>query len=467
MKKTVSALLAVILGACIFAGCTGAKSYMKDVYGDYENLAQNSISYDSDMTQMKTFGVKENKNNITVDLGKECVFNTITLNENGASVTKFAIYASNDKEENYKFIFQGDTISAGRVCYVGDMVYRYIRIIVVESSKEDYTISNIGVYYNKSTSADKLRVNSYLVVNSISETSDFSMLKGVTDTIFFGMANLNEKGEIYFADDNGTVDESVYARKLEILKNNIAKIGKKINIVVDIHLPYGDDNAHIQKMMDTNLETTIQSISAFVNKYGFDGYDIDYEYPYKSKEWKIYNQFLRRIKQAMPDKILSLATSGWAMKFDKDVIKLIDRVELMVYDDFDSHGYHATFTSVLNNVEKAIDKGFSPSQIDIGVPFYSRPLDGHAYWGSYSQFAEQLGRFDNIAYYNGFDHQGKPMASPQYFNSYQTIADKTAFAIDAGLGGIMIWHMSCDLNYENELSLFRAINQTKQEKQTV
>lgn len=466
MKKIISAVLVTLLSVGMFSGCTGARSYLKDVYEGYENLAQNSVSYDVNMKQMRTFGIKENKNNITVDLGKECAFNTITLTENGSSVTKFSIYASNKKEDDYKFIFQGDTVSAGRVCYVGDMTYRYLRIIVVESSKEDFSISNIGVYNNnKSATAKNLRVNSYLVASSITAESDFSMLEGITDIIFFGIACLNEKGDIYFADDNGEVQESVYAEKLNILKSNIAKSGKDINIVVDIHLPYGDDNAKIKEMMSQNLDNTIKNITDFVEKYDFDGYDIDYEYPYKSKEWKLYNQFLRRIKQAMPNKILSLATAGWAMKFDKDVIPLIDRVELMVYDDFDSHGYHASFTSVLNNVEKALDKGFSPSQIDLGVPFYSRPLNGHTYWGSYAQFAEQLGKYDNIAYYNGFDHQGKPMASPQYFNSYQTIADKTAFAIDANLGGLMIWHMSCDLNYKNELSLFRAINQTKQAKQ--
>ena len=40
----------------------------------------------------------------------------------------------------------------------------------------------------------------------------------------------------------------------------------------------------------------------------------------------------------------------------------------------------------------------------------------------------------------------------------------SAFAIDAGLGGIMIWHMNCDLPYDNELSLFRAIKDTKTDK---
>ena len=57
------------------------------------------------------------------------------------------------------------------------------------------------------------------------------------------------------------------------------------------------------------------------------------------------------------------------------------------------------------------------------------------------------------------------MTAPQYLNSAQLIADKTSFAIDAGLGGIMIWHMTCDLPYDNEFSLFKSINDTKTAKQ--
>ena len=43
------------------------------------------------------------------------------------------------------------------------------------------------------------------------------------------------------------------------------------------------------------------------------------------------------------------------------------------------------------------------------------------------------------------------------FNSVQMIKDKTAFANDYGLGGVMVWHYTCDVPYEDDLSLFKAI----------
>ena len=43
------------------------------------------------------------------------------------------------------------------------------------------------------------------------------------------------------------------------------------------------------------------------------------------------------------------------------------------------------------------------------------------------------------------------------FNGVQIIKDKTAFAHDYGLGGVMVWHYTCDVPYEDDLSLFKAI----------
>ena len=150
----------------------------------------------------------------------------------------------------------------------------------------------------------------------------------------------------------------------------------------------------------------------------------------------------------------------------KDVIKIIDRAEVMLYDMFTAHGYHSIFPVTVNGIDKMLKGGFVPNQLDLGVPFYSRPTNRLTYWGNYNQFEGKLDKYTNLIYFNDFDHSGNPMTAPQYINSVQMISDKTAFAIDRSLGGIMVWHMTCDLPYSNELSLFRAINDTKAAKQS-
>lgn len=466
--KLLSVLLCVVLITSLFSACSpNGKAIMSDIYANYDNLAKASVTIKPDGKEISSFklsGKAEENNYVTVDLGKKTDFNTVVLKENGKRVTLFEIYASNDKDKNYTFLYQSDCIEGGHTCYVGDVSYRYLRIFVNEASGK-FKLYDIGVYNIKSEKAKNLRVNSYLIVNDISEKTDFSILDALTDIILFGTAKFDAKGNIIFVDGDGNqIDEKVYADKIAILKN--ATKGKEINLICDIAMPYGNDNADIISMLsEENVDNTVKNIKAFVDKYDFDGFDMDYEFPNSKNEWKLFNAFLRKIDNVLGDKILSLAVAPWDLQFDEDVIKIIDRAEVMLYDMFTAHGYHSIFPVTVNGINKMLQGGFNSKQLDLGVPFYSRPTNKLAYWGNYNQYDGKLDKYTNLIYFNDFDHDGNPMTAPQYINSYQMISDKTAFAVDADLGGIMIWHMTCDLPYDNELSLFRAINETKNLKQ--
>ena len=470
MKK-IKAVFCIILSltavVSLFSSCgEHGRKIMNDVYSQYDNLADSIEVTDMDGKTASSFSLKgkqEETRYVTVDLLEQKDFNTVVLKESGKNVTLFEIYASNDKDKDYKFLYQSDCIEGGHTCFLGDISYRYLRIFVNQSSG-GYNLNGLGVYNIKKENAGELRVNTYLVAENISEDMDASMLECVTDIIVFGTAKFTAQGGICFVDGSGeSVDEKYYADKINILKEKTA--GKNINLICDIAMPYGNDNADIISMLSEEyVDATVENIRAFVEKYGFDGYDMDYEFPNSKTEWKQYNEFLRRLDKAIPDKIISLAIAPWDLRFDDDVLEIIDRAEVMLYDMFTAHGYHSIFAVTANGVKKAIDGGFDKSKIDLGVPFYSRPTNKLGYWGDYKQFESSLDRFTNLIYFNDFDHSGSPMTAPQYINSVQMIADKTAFAVDAGLGGIMIWHMSCDLPYDNELSLFRAIYETKQAK---
>lgn len=462
----VVAMTACLIIACALclAGCNSGKSIVKETYDSYDNLASGANYYNADNEQVKKFSLKGTdpwNGYITVDLKEVKSFNTIVLKEKGKKVTLFSIYAGNENGTDYNLIYQSDTVEDGKVCYVGDINYRYLRIMVACADGK-FELTDIGIYNIAKKDAD-LRVNAYVVAKSLSENSNLSMLNGVTDVIFFGTATFTENGDIVFLDDAGNdIGEAFYAEKLAILKGAIGD--KDIGISVDIHLPYGDNNAKIDKLMGENKDKTVANLMTFLNKYGFDGYDVDYEYPANQSQWKVFNNFLRAVDEALGNKTLSIATSGWANNIDKDVVKMIDRVELMLYDHFDKHGYHSSFADTMRDINKLTSIGFDRKQIDIGVPFYSRPINGYAFWGDYSEYHKQLGKYNNLVNDNRYDHGNMPLNSPQYFNSYQMIADKTAFAIDAGLGGMMIWHMTCDVSFDNELSLTRAMFETKNAK---
>ena len=471
MKKWVKFLalvMAVVTAVTVLLGCSAnGKSIMNETYSKYDNLAANAKYIKSDGKIRKSFKLKgkmEENNFITVDLNKTTDFNTVVLQERGKKVTLFQIYGSNDKDKDYKFLYQSDCIEGGHTCFLGDVSYRYLRIFVNQSSGR-YRLYNIGVYNIKSKNANKMRVNSYLVANEVNEKTDFSMVDALTDIIVFGTAKYTKDGNIIYVDNEGKeIDKSVYAEKINIIKKKTE--GKNINLICDIAMPYNDNNADIISMLsDSNVDKLVSNIKAFVTEYGSDGYDMDYEFPNSKNEWKMFNNFLRKLDAAIPDKIISLAVAPWDLQFDDDVIPIIDRAEVMLYDMFTAHGYHSIFPVTVNGIKKMLKGGFKAEQLDLGVPFYSRPTNKLAYWGNYNQFEGKLDRYTNLIYFNDFDHDGNPMTAPQYINSVQMISDKTAFVADAGLGGIMIWHMTCDLPYNNKLSLFKAISDTKSEKQ--
>lgn len=56
----------------------------------------------------------------------------------------------------------------------------------------------------------------------------------------------------------------------------------------------------------------------------------------------------------------------------------------MAYDMFDDRGDHSAFyTSAYECVSKLSKKGIDLKRFDLGIPFYSRPVNGDSFWGNY------------------------------------------------------------------------------------
>lgn len=133
----------------------------------------------------------------------------------------------------------------------------------------------------------------------------------------------------------------------------------------------------------------------------------------------------------------------------KEAIDALDQIEIMSYDLFDNDGNHSSFASgAVQPVEYFLDKGFKPEQINLGLPFYARPKDGSGIWINYDNPEyTPVDRFQN--YSNGM-----------WFSGTQMTMDKTAYAIEKGLGGMMIFTATEDVEYSSDLSLLKSIRTT-------
>lgn len=172
----------------------------------------------------------------------------------------------------------------------------------------------------------------------------------------------------------------------------------------------------------------------FVNQYGLDGVDIDWEYPDPGASANNYVTLMTQLSTEMHNrgKLLTgaIVGSGGASILNS-AFTLVDFYNLMAYDynNFD----HSTYTYASQSVSYWRGRGLPASKTVLGVPFYGRPT-----WESYAQL---VARGAN-PYADVFDNVG--------YNGITTIKQKTNLAFDQG-SGVMIWELSQDATGANSL----------------
>ena len=341
--------------------------------------------------------------------------------------------------------------------------YRFCAFETVETDKltveikGDAAVKSVKVSFKQNENKD-FRVTSYFVSQSITAPNSINpeVFDVVTDAIVFGCITFDENAEI-------KVDTSLLEPALTNVRNAIGN--RNVNVYVNILGPGSDSGItdwneqmanqakkHSKAFKTRKLEGQIAEI---LEKYNLDGIFFDYEYPIEKEAWNDFSRFLIRLNRAT-DKKIGLAVAQWDLGMSYSAMKVIDLVELMQYDLFDSEGNHSSMTSAVNGYNAVKDNLIPKEKVDLGVPFYGRPADGGAYWYNYNEYADKLADID----YTETD-QGKT-----YFNSWQTIYDKTAYAMSRGLGGMMVWHYSCDVyDINSDLSLFGAMMDCIEDRQ--
>ncbi|ENN79266.1 hypothetical protein YQE_04301, partial [Dendroctonus ponderosae] len=249
----------------------------------------------------------------------------------------------------------------------------------------------------------------------------------------------------------------------------------------------------------TKRATFIASALSWVQTYGLDGFDLDWEYPARrdstnsaDKEnlsllvqefYEVFNPLGLLITAAV-----SVTPSSVDISYDVPVLsQYLDFINLMLYDfhgSWDTEAYHNAplySTSKLIGTEYAdysvnacvhgwIERGASPAKLALGVPFYGRTTvlssssntapgsaststGGAA--GPYTATSGFLGYNEIVEKFNAGgwttawdDEQQVPYAySGTTWLSYDdedSIALKVEYAKSLGLGAIMIWSIETE-----------------------
>ncbi len=334
--------------------------------------------------------------------------------------------------------------------------YRFCAFKTLKTDKLEITVNGYAKIKSISVSRKTadcagFRVTSYFVSQYINTPGSVNpdVFDVVTDAILFGCVTFDRSGEL-------VVDKALLEPSLANLRQAVGE--RNVNIYINVLGPDADsgipdwydqmDNKaakHSEAFKSGKLES---SITALLDEYGFDGIFFDYEYPIKNKYWNDFSRFIVKLDK-LTDKKIGLAVASWDIGLSKAAVDCVDMLEVMQYDLFDEQGNHSSFTQAVVGYEDCRDYFIPLEKADIGLPFYGRPVNRGALWYNYRDYVDLLGKSVDYAdtAEGGF-----------YFNSWQTVYDKTAYSISRGLGGMMVWHYSCDVyDVNSEYSLFGAM----------
>jgi len=190
----------------------------------------------------------------------------------------------------------------------------------------------------------------------------------------------------------------------------------------------------------------VKSVTDVLMDRKLNGLDIDWEYPQSPADWKGYIRLLQQFQKAFSSRQLSLSiTIAPGRDLPEDAWKAVDFIQLMSYD----YGQqHSTLKQARQDIQTFLGRNIPAEKIILGVPFYGRNVSDRKAM-TYARIVDRFQPAETVDEVDGI-----------YFNNLQTIRQKTAAALEAGLGGVMIWEIGQDT--ANETSLLKAIADTVQ-----
>jgi len=211
----------------------------------------------------------------------------------------------------------------------------------------------------------------------------------------------------------------------------------------------GEDVA--AKIVASNVDAFVASLTDLVTRYELDGIDVDIEGHNVSST---YEPFVLKLSAALPaDKLLTVAVATWnGDDFSSAALAEYDFVNIMSYDHYGTWseaGEHSSLAETESELAYWVDeRGIPADKVVLGVPFY-----GYC-WGCEAEpiamtYQAILSAYPEAKTLDWISSGGAQLS----FNSAATIATKAELA--KSYGGIMIWELGQDATGND--ALFKVI----------
>ncbi|MGN0532321.1 MAG: glycoside hydrolase family 18 protein [Eubacterium sp.] len=404
-----------------------------------------------------------NNSVVEIELSKTSAFNTAVIKEMGNQVQYFRLQALVDGQ--WITFYQSEKIQDLRLCSFDAVTTDRIRLSIDKFRSNDTPakIKSIELYNEPLRKADNFEATVYQRLDGdvpteiLAKGEDYArnyakFYDVYTTVIVFAAISWDENGNINY----GEKGEKNFAQEISALKKIIALRSNQSHqvklIITGLADGTGGDHGGVNAFMENNWEKVADGIAELVNKYNFDGVDIDWEYPQTGDDWKRFDSFIAKIDDAMnngkDEKIISTALSSGSLGLSRETFERIDQIQYMAYDGNDIDGYQSSLQQAQEGVAAFAKNGADISKINIGIAAYGRPVNSTPYWAIWRNL-EQANYWDS-KYYNVED--GNQIYDGT-FCSPALAGDKTAYALFSGCGGVMVFRIGCDKTMDNPNSV--------------
>jgi len=324
------------------------------------------------------------------------------------------------------------------------------------------------------------------------------------DVVNYSFLRIDDNGNT-FSSDTDLENSWNGVGAIPYLNNVVRKEYPHLRTVVSVGGASGSSNFGRFLKNPRTLKTAATNVVKFCNKHGFDGVDLDWEFPNNATESGYYLDFITELREQLgDDKLLTLAAAGKPKKYHGYVAKFAEKVNwinVMTYDYAGSWNKYAGFNAPLyhtsgdkndqydgdQSIRAYIDQGVPPSKLCLGGAFYGRTWkvssstnggfnqsgDGNvkgqssdkmtngkyaASWSYYALRTENVlnGKTSPISPWKRTWHD--EAKSPTLLNtndmryiSYddvQSMRERIKYCKEMGLAGFMVWEVTQDFNRE-------------------
>ncbi len=190
----------------------------------------------------------------------------------------------------------------------------------------------------------------------------------------------------------------------------------------------------------------VWNVTQYCLDYDLDGVDLDWEQAFLENDKDNFSEMVHELHDSLKPYGLLLTIAVYpignsAVDIRPWAIEYVDWLNIMIYNFWYPH---STFQNAVDSMNHWEDYGAPREKEVLGIPFYGKDSGGSAY--SYRTIMDTYHPGPEVDEIGGIG-----------FNGIDTVKQKTAYAVNTGAAGVMIWELSHDT--QDSTSLLKAIDE--------